>query len=81
MQVEIDITTEPIDLRRDPPPQLEGAAGAWVEFQGVVRSEEDGHPIDAIHYEAYQPMAEEKMRQIADEIRRKWPSATTAGRR
>ncbi|MGZ6346993.1 MAG: molybdenum cofactor biosynthesis protein MoaE [Anaerolineales bacterium] len=51
--------------------------GAAAIFTGVVRGQTtrgDSHETDYLEYEAYQPMAETKMRQIADEIRQKWPS-------
>ncbi len=51
--------------------------GAAAIFTGVVRgqtSRGDSHETDYLEYEAYQPMAETKMRQVADEIRQKWPS-------
>ena len=31
--------------------------GACVEFRGIVRELEHGAPLDALHYEAYEPMA------------------------
>jgi MoaE-MoaD fusion protein len=51
--------------------------GAVAIFAGVVREQTargDAHDTDYLEYEAYQPMAETKMRQITDEIRQKWPS-------
>jgi len=51
--------------------------GAVAIFTGMVRgktSRGNAHETDYLDYEAYQPMAETKMRQVADEIRQKWPS-------
>lgn len=51
--------------------------GAAAIFTGIVRSQTSrggSHETEYLDYEAYQPMAEEKMRQVADEIRKKWPS-------
>jgi molybdopterin synthase catalytic subunit len=51
--------------------------GAAAIFTGVVRGQtsRDSPPeTDYLDYEAYQPMAEGKMRQVADEIRQKWPT-------
>lgn len=51
--------------------------GAAVIFTGVVRgqtSREKPHETEYLDYEAYQPMAEDKMHQVADEIRQKWPT-------
>jgi len=47
-----------------------------VFFTGMVRgvtTRADPHQTDYLEYEAYKPMAEAKMRQIADEIRERWP--------
>jgi molybdopterin synthase catalytic subunit len=51
--------------------------GASVLFTGVVRgvtSRGKHMKTSYLEYEAYQPMAEEKMKQVAEEIRQKWPS-------
>jgi len=49
--------------------------GAVAMFTGLVRgftSRENPHETDYLEYEAYQPMAEAKMKQVADEIRARW---------
>ena len=51
--------------------------GAAAIFTGMVRGEtrrDDPHETVYLEYEAYVPMAEAKMKQVADEIRRKWPT-------
>ncbi|MBW8010051.1 MAG: molybdopterin converting factor subunit 1 [Chloroflexi bacterium] len=51
--------------------------GAACFFTGMVRevtSRGDSHETDFLEYEAYKPMAEQKMNQVADEIREKWES-------
>jgi MoaE-MoaD fusion protein len=51
--------------------------GASAIFTGIVReqtSRTDPHTTSYLEYEAYTPMAETKMRQVADEIRQKWPT-------
>jgi len=59
--------------------------GAAAIFTGMVRgvtsphgsikiSHGDSHKTLYLEYEAYKTMAEAKMRQIAEEIRQKWPS-------
>ena len=50
--------------------------GAACVFSGMVRgitSRDDPHQTSYLVYEAYKPMAEEKMRQVAQEIRMRWP--------
>ena len=51
--------------------------GAACFFTGMVRGvtrRGDPHETAYLEYEAYQPMAEAKMRQVAEEIRQRWPS-------
>jgi len=52
-------------------------AGAVVFFSGLVRGEtqREGHlpQTEYLEYEAYEPMALAKMRQVAQEVRLRWP--------
>ena len=53
------------------------STGAAAIFTGMVRGVSSGdqaHETAYLDYEAYAPMAETKMRQVADEIRARWPS-------
>lgn len=51
------------------------ATGAACVFTGVVRgvTEREARQTQRLVYEAYQPMAEAKLQQVADEIRQRWP--------
>src|SRR5678816_3373902 len=52
------------------------STGAAAIFTGMVRGETSrgaAHETEYLEYEAYIPMAEAKMKQVADEIRTKWP--------
>ena len=52
------------------------STGAAAIFTGMVRGETkrgEAHVTDYLEYEAYIPMAEAKMKQVADEIRAQWP--------
>ena len=49
-----------------------GEAGAIVHFLGVVRNNTEGREVSYLEYEAYPPMAEKKMAEIAQEIHDKW---------
>jgi MoaE-MoaD fusion protein len=52
------------------------STGAAAIFTGMVRgitSRENPHETEYLEYEAYVPMAEAKMKQVADEIRARWP--------
>ena len=72
MQIDIQITSQPIDAQpiRE---TFRGAAGAVAEFEGVVRGSEDGKTIQALEYEAYSPMAETQMRRILESFSEKFP--------
>jgi len=67
MEMEIQLTNTPI-AEQLPAPRSNVGAGAWVEFRGVVRGEENGRPIAALEYEAYSPMAETEMHRIIAEL-------------
>jgi molybdopterin synthase catalytic subunit len=49
------------------------ATGAVCTFTGTVRGVSADHETAQLQYEAYTPMAEVKMRQVAAEIRERWP--------
>ena len=52
------------------------STGAAAIFTGMVRgvtTRGDAHETEYLEYESYVPMAEAKMKQVADEIRAKWP--------
>lgn len=48
------------------------ANGAVVVMSGTVRNQTDGKPVVYLEYQAYEPMAIEVFRQIAQQIRQKW---------
>jgi len=51
--------------------------GASAIFTGIVRGQtfrQEAFETAYLEYEAYMPMAETKMRQIAEEIRQRWPT-------
>ncbi len=52
------------------------STGAAAIFTGMVRgvtSRGDAHETEYLEYESYIQMAEAKMKQVAEEIRAKWP--------
>ena len=70
------ITEDKIDLNELVEQITLTSTGAAAIFTGMVRGETkrgDAHETDYLEYEAYVPMAEAKMKQVADEIRLKWP--------
>jgi len=71
------ITNDPIHLDELMDKITLPTTGAACFFTGMVRAETTrgtGHSTAALEYEAYIPMAEEKMSQVAAEIRSKWSS-------
>jgi molybdopterin synthase catalytic subunit len=48
-----------------PENRVDPAAGAAVDFRGIVRGSEDGREIEGIDYEAHREMAEHQLKQIA----------------
>jgi molybdopterin synthase catalytic subunit len=48
------------------------AAGAAVDFLGIVRAVEDGREIDGIEYEAHGEMAEHQLKRIAEQAAEKF---------
>ena len=73
MQIQIAIVPHLIEPRRGLPNHILGACGAIAEFEGVVRAEENGAAIEALEYEAYEPMARRVMHQIVTELGREQP--------
>jgi molybdopterin synthase catalytic subunit len=67
MSLSIQLGTDPIPDSL-PAPFIGPGVGAFAEFRGIVRGEEQGRPISALVYEAYQPMAEREMTRILDEL-------------
>jgi molybdopterin synthase catalytic subunit len=72
MEIDIQVADQSIPASLAPPAEL-GLVGAWVEFRGVVRGEEDGQPIGALEYEAYSRMAEREMRRLLGELSSRHP--------
>jgi molybdopterin synthase catalytic subunit len=67
-EIDIDALLEQITLP---------GSGAAAIFSGMVRGStvrDDPHETLYLEYEAYQPMAEAKMKQVAEEIRARWPT-------
>jgi molybdopterin synthase catalytic subunit len=60
---EVSLTKTPLDL---PARENDPAAGAVVDFWGVVRGLENSREITGIEYEAHLTMAEHQMRAIAE---------------
>jgi molybdopterin synthase catalytic subunit len=67
------ITPEPLDAIELMDAVRSDAAGAVALFAGVVRDENLGRRVQYLEYDAYPPMAERAMADIAREVRANWP--------
>ncbi|WP_416670345.1 molybdenum cofactor biosynthesis protein MoaE [Egbenema bharatensis] len=70
------ITFAPLDLNEVYALADDSANGAVVVMSGMVRNQTDGQPVVALEYQAYEPMAIEVFKQIADQIRQTWTDVT-----
>lgn len=71
------ITNDPLDLDDLVARITLPSTGAACVFTGMVRGitrRGDPHETVSLEYEAYVPMAEAKMAQVAREVRERWPS-------
>lgn len=69
------ITEDEIDLNQLVTQITLTSTGAAAIFTGMVRgstSRDNPYETAYLEYEAYKPMAEAKMKQVADEIRERW---------
>jgi molybdopterin synthase catalytic subunit len=74
MKRQLTITAEPIaEAALVAARAMSAGMGAAVYFAGVVRDSEAGHPISAIDYEAFKPMAERQFHLIFDQVEKRWP--------
>jgi molybdopterin synthase catalytic subunit len=73
----LSITEEPLDMDLLVAQITLPSTGAACVFSGMVRAvtrRDDPHETVYLEYETYKPMAEAKMRQVAEEIRQRWPT-------
>ncbi|MGD0003025.1 MAG: molybdenum cofactor biosynthesis protein MoaE [Anaerolineaceae bacterium] len=78
----IKVSVEPLDLNGLLAEMVQDTTGAACIFTGVVRGltqRGEFHLTTSLVYEAYIPMAEEKMEQVAEEIRMRWPDIEGIG--
>jgi molybdopterin synthase catalytic subunit len=67
------ITFAPLDLGEIYQLADDPANGAIVVMSGTVRNQTDGKPVVSLEYQAYEPMAINVFRQIAQDLRRQYP--------
>jgi molybdopterin synthase catalytic subunit len=61
MWTEIRFFQEALPAPAPLPEAARGGCGAWAEFRGYVRGEENGRRIAALRYEIYAPMARQRL--------------------
>src|SRR5579872_5038904 len=66
------IVREPIDVKALEARVAGVTNGAILTFVGQVRSASRGREVAYLEYDAYVPMAEKMLQQIADEARSRW---------
>jgi molybdopterin synthase catalytic subunit len=54
-------------------------AGAVALFYGVVRNNSEGREVERLEYEAYEPMALRKLREVAGETKSRFPEISEIG--
>lgn len=67
------ITSDALDVSQIVSALTLPTTGAVVTFIGTVRGSQPDKQVTHLHYEAYAPMAEAKLRQVADEMRARFP--------
>ena len=72
------LTNEPIEINDVITKVVRPEAGAISTFIGTVREFTEDRRTLYLEYQAYVPMAEKKLAEIADEINQKWANTETA---
>ena len=67
------LTRDPIDFAALTESVRSPHAGAVVLFLGTVRDLTGDHHTAFLDYDAYPPMAEKMLAEIADDVRSRWP--------
>ena len=72
------VQSEPLSLSEVVEAVSRVSQGGLVTFTGVVRDHSRGKQVTKLEYEAYAPMAEKKLAEIAQEARAQWPGTDVA---
>ena len=67
-----EVTEKPLSIADAVSAVTKRTCGAVATFTGVVREHSRGRHVSYLEYEAYAEMAIAKMRQIEQEVRKKW---------
>ena len=66
------VTTEPLSVQQLNDLVKRPTDGAVVTFDGIVRNNFDGRPVECLEYETYAMMAEKKLAEIGAEVQQKF---------
>jgi molybdopterin synthase catalytic subunit len=69
----VRITTEPLDLSEALAAVGDPSAGGTCVFVGTVRDHSDAGAVIGLTYEAWDEVAETRLRDLADELHAGWP--------
>jgi molybdopterin synthase catalytic subunit len=68
----IEISAAPIDTAALQASLADPAAGGYCAFEGWVRNENEGHTVERLEYEAYEPLAIAEGQKVLDEARERF---------
>ena len=68
----IELTYQPLSPQALAERVQSGRSGAVVVFIGVVRGENEGRPVLYLEYEAFEPLAREKLQELVAEMKARW---------
>ena len=69
----VRITSEPLRMEEVADFVADPAAGATCIFAGTVRNRSEAGDVSGLVYEAWDELAERRMREVAGEMRSTWP--------
>jgi molybdopterin synthase catalytic subunit len=69
----IELLNGPLSVERCVEAARRPGAGGMVVFVGSVRDMSEGNQVDFLEYEAYEPMALQKLKEVAAEAEARWP--------
>ncbi len=68
----IEITDRPLAPEEITQKVRRDTNGGVVTFLGTTRLYNEGRKVEYLEYEAYRPMADKKLEEISEEIKKKW---------
>ena len=73
MKINIEISGKPLNIQSAIEWVMSPQSGGIDVFIGTVRDETNGKKIIRLEFEAYEPMALNEMKRIAEDVLKKWP--------